>query len=82
MVIMEGKINNNSLGIIITWVGYQQTENNGVVDCQLIYGLQAGISGSGKIRFIAYPNIAAWDQACLQQYLQAQANNTGIEYAF
>lgn len=77
-----GKINNNSLGIIITWVGYQQTENNGVVDCQLIYGLQSGISGSGKIRFIAYPNIASWDQACLQQYLQAQANNTGIEYAF
>ncbi len=77
-----GKIRNSANGLIISWVGYDKIEQADVTECALVYGLQATVSGSGKIRILPYPNINMWDRDCLQQYLEQQGNNFGVEYAF
>ncbi len=76
-----GKIRNSANGLIISWVSYNKVEQDNITQCNLIYGLQSTVSGSGKIRILPYPSIDNWDRDCLQQYLQQQGNNAN-DYAF
>ena len=77
-----GKVKNNSTGIIISWVGYEREVIDDCTTCILVYGLQATVTGSGKTRIIPYPNISTWNQECLQEYLQQQAQGGSTDYGF
>jgi hypothetical protein len=77
-----GKIQNTSVGILISWVGFEREEEDNFTRCNLVFGVQSRIAGTGKVRVLPYPDWSEWDQDCLNEYMMSQNSNSDLEYAF
>lgn len=77
-----GKIQNTAVGIIISWVGYEKEEEENFTRCNLVFGVQSRIVGTGKVRVLPYPNWSLWDQDCVNEYLLSQNTTNDLEFAF